>query len=250
MRNSLEGDRDTGFSALQPQRPADARTDVIDAVIVSDVRLYREGLALGLDGRGDVRIAGAAETLDAACALLAGARASVVILDTGMPKALDLARHLLRAVPSVRIVAVAVADESGDVIACAEAGLSGYVLRDGSMADVAAAIRDAMLDELHCSPRVSATLFKRLSTATSTVTEDPRALLTPREEEVVALVDRGLSNKQIGQRLRIGTATVKNHVHNILEKLQVTRRAEAAAQMRSARQSMPRGRSLPRPSAT
>ena len=64
-------------------------------------------------------------------------------------------------------------------------------------------------------------------------------LLTPREAEVVALVDRGLSNKQIAQRLHIGTATVKNHVHNILEKLHVSRRAEAAAQMRAQRSARP-----------
>ncbi|MEO8333824.1 MAG: response regulator transcription factor [bacterium] len=248
MGNSLDRERDTSISALTPMRAADVCM-VIDTVIVSDVRLYREGLALGLDGRADVRIVGTAETFDASCALVANGAASVVLLDAGMPGPLEFARRMLRVAPGVRIVAIAVADESRDVVACAEAGLSGYVLRDGSIADVAAAIRDAMLDELHCSPRVSATLFKRLAQAGSSAVVEVPSLLTPREVEVVELVDRGLSNKQIGQRLRIGTATVKNHVHNILEKLQVTRRAEAAARMRSVRQSMsPRG--MPGTSAT
>jgi two-component system, NarL family, nitrate/nitrite response regulator NarL len=234
MADSLDRERKIGVGVPGAQ-PGRLRAAVIDTVIVSDVRLYREGLALGLDGCGDVRIVGTAETFDGACALLASTAAPIVLLDAGMPEPLDFARRLLRAEPAVRIVAVAVADNNSDVLACGEAGLSGYVLRDGSIADVAAAIRDAMFDELHCSPRVSATLFKRLSQSARTPTADVNSPLTPREVEVVELVDRGLSNKEIGQRLHIGTATVKNHVHNILEKLNVSRRAEAAAQIRSQR---------------
>ncbi|MDQ6610862.1 MAG: response regulator transcription factor, partial [Gemmatimonadota bacterium] len=133
----------------------------------------------------------------------------------------------------VRVVAVAVADEGPDIVACAEAGLSGFVPRDGSLADTVAAIMDATQNELRCSPRISAVLFKRLSTPA--VANDSSDTLTPRESEVVALIDRGLSNKQIAGRLQISEATVKNHVHNILEKLHVERRSEAAAQVRSQR---------------
>jgi len=231
-RDTARGD------AINPSlegRAATGRSPAPQTVIVSDVRLLREGLAIGLDGSGDVRVAGTAATFDEMRALLTSAAPTVVLLDAGMPSALDFARRLLQVEPLVRIVAVAVADEGPEVVACAEAGLSGYVPRDGSIADVATAIHDAIVDELHCSPRISATLFKRLSLPVLHTGATASSMLTPREAEVVELIDRGLSNKQIGQRLRIGTATVKNHVHNLLEKLHVNRRAEAAAQLRAQR---------------
>ena len=216
--------------------PANAATAVVPrTIVVSDVRLYREGLALGLEGNVAVQVAGTASTFEGALALLFNNSATVVLLDAGMPNALDIARRLLRAEPSVRVVAVAVADEGPDVVACAEAGLSGYVPRDGSLHDTVNAIIDATHNELHCSPRISAALFKRLSAPGVTLEPADSSTLTPRESDVLQLIDRGLSNKQIAQRLQISAATVKNHVHNILEKLHVERRSEAAAQMRSQR---------------
>jgi two-component system, NarL family, nitrate/nitrite response regulator NarL len=201
-------------------------------LIVSDVCLYREGLALALERRGDIQLVGTADSLDAARTFVATGECAVVLLDGSMPHALGIARTLMLIDPSMKIVAVAVADEAADVVACAQAGLDGYVPRDGSISDVADAIHSAMHGELRCSPRIAATLFKRLAALgpVADVVETP--ILTARETEVAELIDRGLSNKQIAQRLRIGTATVKNHVHNILEKLQVNRRAEAAAHLR------------------
>ena len=179
-------------------------------------------------------IVGAADSLDAACAALLNDRPDIVLLDTGMSRVYELARVLLRVAGAVKIVGVAVADESADVVACGEAGMAGFVARDGSLDDVVAAIHSVMRDELQCSPRVTAALFKRLvSNGAASSSAQPALPLTPREVEVVGLIDRGLSNKEIAQRLRIGTATVKNHVHNILEKLHVRRRAEAAAQVRA-----------------
>jgi DNA-binding NarL/FixJ family response regulator len=200
-------------------------------VIVSDVCLYREGLALALHARGDVQIVSMVDSREAAERTLVAHPCDVVLLDAGMPHALPMARTLLGAHASIKVIAVAVADEAADVVACAQAGLDGYVPRDGSIDDVAAAIHGVILGELRCSPRMTSALFKRLA-ALGPVADEP-TLLTPRELEVVELIDRGLSNKEIARRLRIGTATVKNHVHNILDKLHVTRRAEAAAQLRA-----------------
>ena len=206
---------------------------VPEVIIASDVRILREGLALGLAACEALRVAGTAATFEGVCALLASSPASVILLDVGMPDALNFARRLTQLQRSVRIVAVAVADLEAEVVACAEAGFSGFVSRDASIADAALAIHGAAVDELHCSPRLTAQLFKRLSVVSGTATSQPS--LTRREAEVVDLIDRGLSNKQISQRLHIGTATVKNHVHNVLEKLHVSRRAEAAAQVRGRR---------------
>jgi two-component system, NarL family, nitrate/nitrite response regulator NarL len=225
--------------AMDPLREAAAESLLPQTVIVSDVRLFREGLAIGLSASRDVCVVGTAATFEEVRTLLASIEPAVVLLDVGMPGALSFARRLRQMETAVRIVAVAVADEGTEVLACAEAGISGYVPHDGSITDAATAIRDAMIDEVHCSPRVSATLFKRLSSLAVGGASQGSTLLTPREAEVVELIDRGLSNKQIGQQLRIGTATVKNHVHNLLEKLQVRRRAEAAACTRAQRYADP-----------
>jgi len=232
MEHTRDTARDDASIASAARRGSSARFPATRTLVLSDVRLYREGLAFALSARGEaVEIAGTADSLRRAEDVLATG-CDVVLLDVGMPDALDIARALSLHDPPPKVVAVAVSDEAADVVACAQAGVDGYVPRDGSVQDVAAAIDGVMRGELLCSPRMAATLFKRLATVGSAVA-DTASALTAREREVVALIDRGLSNKQIAHRLRIGTATVKNHVHNILEKLQVTRRAQAAAQVRA-----------------
>jgi DNA-binding CsgD family transcriptional regulator len=122
-----------------------------------------------------------------------------------------------------------------ELIACAEAGIVGFVTRDASVDDLVDAIRNALRGEVICSARVSGLLFQRMA-ALSGATQAPSnmRLLTRRECEIAKLVYEGMSNKEIARSLRIASATVKNHVHNILEKLQVSRRSAAAAILRRA----------------
>jgi two-component system nitrate/nitrite response regulator NarL len=217
------------------------KKDLPRAVILSDVRLYREGLALALSGRADVEVVGSVETSREAIPLIAASSETVLVLDAGMPDALEVTRELIKAAPSTKIVAVAVSDETTDVIGCAEAGMAGYVARDGSIDEVVAAIHSAVRGETRCSPQIVAKLFKRLASLSpgASVRPDRKPLLTARELEIVELIDEGLSNKEIARHLRIGTATVKNHVHHILEKLHVTRRGQAAASMRAGQSAPP-----------
>ncbi|MDQ6829297.1 MAG: response regulator transcription factor [Gemmatimonadota bacterium] len=234
MGTTREAERLESLSAPTQHRSVDGEQGAPRVLIISDVRLFREGLALGLCARGDVAIVGTAESLASARALLASCSPDIVLLDTGMARATELTRVLLSSDAALKIVGVAVAEESADVVACGEAGMVGYVARDGSIEDVATAIHDVRRGELQCSPRMAAALFKRLASGgRAPSVADASAALTPRELDVIELIDGGLSNKQIGQRLRIGTATVKNHVHNILEKLHVRRRGEAAARVRA-----------------
>src|SRR5262249_26135221 len=115
----------------------------------------------------------------------------------------------------------------------AEAGIHGYVTRDGSVNDVVVAIQSAVRGEVACSPRVAALLFQRVATLSeATHGVQARPMLTRRELEIAGLITEGLSNKEIARSLRISSATVKNHVHNVLEKLQIRRRGEAAARLR------------------
>jgi DNA-binding NarL/FixJ family response regulator len=140
----------------------------------------------------------------------------------------------------VKVVAFSAADTEDEICVCAEAGIAGYVARNGSKEDLIAAVENAILGEVLCSPRAAASLFRRLAAHVQTTKQQPpEAALTSHEQDIIALIDRGLSNKEIARQLKISLPTVKNHVHNILEKLQVTRRGAAAALLREA--VVPRG---------
>ena len=119
----------------------------------------------------------------------------------------------------------------------AEAGAAGYLLRSDPLVELVAVIGSVARGETRCSPRVAAALLRRVATLSHERRHQAEPTrLTAREREVLQLVDDGLSNKQIARRLSIELRTVKNHVHHILEKFQVHRRAEAAARFRMARQ--------------
>jgi DNA-binding NarL/FixJ family response regulator len=143
------------------------------------------------------------------------------------------------------MVALAVPDQEARVLACAEAGVSSYVPREASLADLAAAIESAARGEAVCSPRMTALLFRRVRVL-SRVRPEPAEVpeLTARQWEIIDLIDEGLSNKEIARRLYIEVPTVKNHVHNILDKLQVRRRSEAAARVRGLREARRRYQTL------
>lgn len=156
-----------------------------------------------------------------------------VLLDMALPGCLKLPTAL-RTEPPVRFVAFAVTDVDDGIVACAESGISGYVGKDGSLEDLVLAVQAALRGEVLCPPQIAGALFRRLATLGSTFPPNPRALgLTRRQLEIIELIDKGRSIKEIARDLRIDPATVKNHVHNLLEKLHVHRRAEAAAMIRS-----------------
>jgi DNA-binding NarL/FixJ family response regulator len=154
----------------------------------------------------------------------------IVLLDAAERNNLEFALALRQILPDTKIVAFALADIDEAIIACAETGISGYVSRTGSIEDVMAAVDAAVCGELHCSPRTSALLFSHMAILSgkrgAVLGPD---VLTRRERQIVALVEQGRSNKEIARSLQIGNATVKNHIHSILSKLQVRRRGEAAA---------------------
>jgi DNA-binding NarL/FixJ family response regulator len=239
------------YDALRGAAPGN---EMPRALIVSDVRLYREALEWRLAQSERVTVVGTADRASAATALAATLSPDVVIVDRAMPDAMTIAR-VVNANGRAKVVAFAIADVDNAVIECAEAGLAGYVTRDGTVDDLIDSVERAVRGEVLCSPRAAATLFKRLATLSAEVVPvavppavaDGRigarpareADLTQREHEIAVLIERGLSNKEIARELAIGTATVKNHVHNILEKLEVSRRGEAAATMRDGRAERP-----------
>ena len=204
------------------------------AFIVSNVRLVREALAQSLARSPRLAIVGVGAAHQPAIAEAIAARPNVVLLDMSTSTNYDLARAIIAAVPCVKVIAFAVTDIDRDVIACAQSGMAGYVSRDGTLNDLVAAVEHAMRGELRCSPRIAAMLFGRVgsgpASAAAAAVPDT-ASLTRRQREICRLICDGLSNKAIARELGLSIATVKNHVHIILGKLQVSRRGEAAARL-------------------
>ena len=149
--------------------------------------------------------------------------------------------------PDVKIVALGVAEVEQVVMACAKAGVSGFVAPSGSVKDVVAAVHSAVRGELVCSPRMAAMLLNGVSALVARPLADvDNDTLTQREREIVLLMSEGLSNKQIARSLGIQNATVKNHVHSILSKFRVRRRGEVAAQLRRGQIGGPENLVLPK----
>jgi DNA-binding NarL/FixJ family response regulator len=195
--------------------------------------LYREGLAWSLAQRSEVEVAAACAPTSEALTHIVKSGATVVLLDFVTPGALDISKEINRISPGIKVIAFAVSEIDTEMIACAEAGIFGFVTRDGSVDDLVASILSTIRGEVVCSARLAGLLFQRLAVLAGANHESSvQGVLTRREREIAELLDKGLSNKEIARSLRIAAATVKNHVHNILEKLNVARRGQAAARLR------------------
>lgn len=200
-------------------------------LVVDDVAVHRAALAEVL-GR-EPAIAAVQTASDGVGALLdlaAGAGPSIVVLNMAMRDSLCILRQLGPAAP---VIALALTEAADEIIACAEAGASGFLFRDQPLAELLTLLDSVSRGETRCSPGVAATLLRHVTRLTADGrSAAPTARLTPREREVLDLVEQGLSNKQIARRLCIEVRTVKNHVHHVLEKYQVHRRADAVERYR------------------
>lgn len=204
---------------------------MILVLVLGPVRIYRDGVAATLDRHEEVRVVGAFGSSREASVCLRASSVDVVLADASTEAGIRAMRALSEAEPSAKVVALAGFDDDWGVIACAEAGVSGFVVSESTIDDVVAAAAAVARGETACSPSVAATLLRRVTTVARKNGEPAR--LTSREREVLALIDDGLSNKEIATGLCIEVSTVKNHVHNILEKLGARRRSEAAARVRA-----------------
>jgi DNA-binding NarL/FixJ family response regulator len=209
--------------------------------VLSGIRLLRDGLAFALSRQPSVEIVGSADAT-ASPHEVSLHRPDVLLIDISSATMLESSILFRRAMPDVKIVALGVAEIEPVVLACAKAGVSGFVYPQGSASDVVTAVHSAVRGELICSPRTAGMLLNRVSNLGARGADASGDALTPREQEVMTFVNEGLSNKQIATLLGIRDATVKNHMHSILAKLRVRRRGEAAAQLRQHR---PRADALP-----
>jgi two-component system, NarL family, nitrate/nitrite response regulator NarL len=203
--------------------------------VVAQVRMYEDGLRDAIEADARFRVLGTASGRHAAIDLIRGLERppEVVLVDVGVEEGLLAVRALRREWPETAAIALAVHEVEADVVAWAEAGAAGLVGREATLARLKDVIESVGGGESLCSPRTAAVLLRRVAA----LADEQRGSrfpspLTTREQEIVRLIERGLSNKEIATRLRIELPTVKNHVHSILEKLRVSRRGEAVAVLR------------------
>jgi len=204
----------------------------IRVFIVDDNRLLREGLASMLAEQADIAVIGAAASGRKALEQIRELHPQVALIDIGMPgkDGIEVTQELRRDLPAVKVVILGMVDLADEIMACIEAGAAGYVLKEASFDALAETIRSVHRGESFVSPQMAASLFSRIAElAGERVLKVPRSSvkLTARELEIINEIAAGLPNKEIAKRLAIEAQTVKNHIHNILDKLQLHNRLEA-----------------------
>ncbi|MBN2011046.1 response regulator transcription factor [candidate division KSB1 bacterium] len=203
--------------------------DAIHIFIVDDNRLLREGLVSMLTELDDFVVVGTAGNGLKALEQIKKLRPHVALVDIGLPDkdGIEVTQALHENAPDVKVIILGMPDMTDEIMTCIEAGAVGYVIKEASFDYLVETIRLANRGESFCSPRMAASLFSRVAELSKGQIPESSVKLTPREVEIINRVADGLSNKEIAQRLSIEPQTVKNHIHNILDKLQLHNRLEA-----------------------
>jgi DNA-binding NarL/FixJ family response regulator len=197
-----------------------------DILVVSQLRFLSEMLVELLARVSAMRVCGTAATLDEALGSVRANAPAIVLLDTSFPGGAQTAEHLVVAAPHAFLIALGLCERDIDVIAWAEAGIAGYVPNTASVDDLISCIEGITYGEQVCSAKAAGCLLRHVARARRAEPIDLTGSLTHREREVLQLVSAGLSNKDIARRLAISVGTTKSHVHNLLGKLNLSRRVE------------------------
>ena len=208
--------------------------DPIRVLIVDDHALFRRGLEMVLAEESDIDLVGEASDGAEAVEKAGEALPDVVLMDIRMPRSsgIEACRAMKELSPSAKIVMLTISDEEEDLFEAIRAGASGYLLKDIPYDEVADVVRAVHGGQSLINPSMAAKLLTEFAALAKRDGEEraqevPAPKLTDREMEVLRLVARGMNNRDIAKELFISENTVKNHVRNILEKLQIHSRMEA-----------------------
>lgn len=205
--------------------------DKIRVLIVDDNNLFRDGLG-GLLGRVEgIDVVGSAGSGEEAVRRAPVLRPDVILMDVSMPGmgGVEATRQVLAAHPKTAVCMLTVSEQESDLFAAIRAGARGYMVKTVELETLAAAIRTLAEGGALVSPHLARDLLGAFARLSPPATDNSTDRLTPREREILALVGRGMSNPEIADRLVIAENTVKVHLRNILDKLQIHSRAQAAA---------------------
>jgi two-component system, NarL family, nitrate/nitrite response regulator NarL len=202
-------------------------SEPIRILVADDHPLFREGAVRSLESEPDLAVVGQASSGEEALRLACELVPDIVLLDIGMAGwgGLVAAEKIATACPAVNIVILTVFEDEDKMLAAFKAGARGYVLKGVSPRELASVVRTVAQGEVYVSPSLAAGI---LVTLTRDRAENPLQELTERERDILVLVGQGLTNREIGDRLHLAEKTIKHYVTNILQKLHVRSRVEAA----------------------
>jgi two-component system nitrate/nitrite response regulator NarL len=200
----------------------------IRILVADDHPLFREGVVHSLASEADLTVVGQASSGEEALRMARDLLPDVVLLDIGMPGwgGIVTAEKITTACPATRIMMLTVMEDEDKLLASFKAGARAYVLKGVSAHDLARVVRSVAQGEAYVTPSLAAGILVALSR--SPAPQDPLEELTERESEILKLVVHGLTNREIGDRLHLSEKTIKHYITNILEKLHVRSRMEAA----------------------
>ena len=206
-------------------------SDKIHVVIADDHTLFREGLAVIIGGTEDFEVVGQAGTMEEAVQLARDLLPDIILLDIDMPGGgLEAARLIAEELPVTRIVVLTSSEEDDHLIGALKIGARAYILKGVAARELIRILRAVWAGESYVPPMLAASLLLEMREAHAQQKQSTSPLdeLTPRERQILESLAAGLSNKEIGEQLFLSEKTVKHYMTNILQKLQVRNRVEAA----------------------
>jgi DNA-binding NarL/FixJ family response regulator len=207
----------------------------LNIVVLTPVRLLGDGLTACFERRQDIVVLAIVNDLESVRMTLATYTIDLILIDVTHGIDLYDVRTIAAQWPNVALVALGLDEQRREVIRCGRAGFTGYVTREASMHELCEALRDVVQGKQSCPAEISGELLRALFRKDAQTEQvDSKHPLTRREGDVLRLIGDGLSNKEIARELTLSVATVKHHVHNLLEKLELPRRAQAMRRVRDA----------------
>jgi DNA-binding NarL/FixJ family response regulator len=211
-------------------------SNLLSVAVIDDQPLFREAVVSNLTNAGGIEIVGEGATAADALRIAQGSTPDVMLLEIRLPGGgIEAATHIARACPKVRVIMLTASEDEKDLASAMQVGVQGYILKRSSAQEVVETVRSVAQGNSYVAPNLAARLLMSKGRRTEAAVNDNPHHLTSREAETWALLARGMSNKEIARVFKCTDRTVKHHMTNIMQKLHVRNRLEAALKFKSER---------------